>query len=1029
MTRWEQMPLLSIVVPVYGTEQYFERCINSLLEQSYKNLEIIIVNDGSPGNITDLVAPYLVDTRVVFIDNKENRGLLRARVCGAREAHGNYIAFVDSDDYVSSDFYRVLIKNAIENGSDITIGKTVWEEGGERYIYNYHETCFNFEKLNGEDVREAFFMQETQCYSWHTIWNKVYRKSLWDKCMSEYESVDQHIIMTEDIYFSSIMFFNAQSVTRVNSEAYFYCSNENASTNAKDIKLNRFEKNIHDIDYVFGKVNGYLIENKADTRIVEAFKRGKSHYGRMWKNLAETVFSDEDKEKAIQMVANFCDDYGKQKVQHDYFFESIRTPWNGGLEYIKNRIKDAKDYISFDVFDTLISRPFYNPTDMFCLMNEEFSSQIGSFISFEKIRKEGEELARIYFGNTYGYEDITLDEIYDYISRQYQIDENIAIHMKNYERDLELRFCKPRYAGKELFEYAKAIGKKIILVSDMYLDAELIRKILVNNGIYGYQKLYLSCEYRKLKYNGELFKVALADLKIEANQVLHVGDTWRSDIEGSERIGISNVFFPKAREVFENKIQGCATNHCSDIGMLVTGDNHNKKKVLENIGYRSMLALVVNKYFDNPYRTFNPNSDFNVDPFLVGYYPVGMHMLGVSKWLHAIMQDSGYESLIFLARDGFLPMKAYEEYIRQQDFYQNHYEIKYLQASRKAIMPILLREKINFYQIPIEYRAHSPKSLLKVLYFACNECVNDIENVERILTNAELDPDKPFTTVEEFHDFIQVFFKSFYDEAKHKDEIEKVEEYYSQISGKSLAFDMGYSGRIQSAICEAAKKPIDVAFIHEDYQTSVLAKRHYGFKIHKFYDFVPEISGLMREHIFSDVSGSCVGFGKSTDNVEAVFEECNHIYPDQYVIKTIQSGALSFIHDFVSTFDGFMKCMDYSQEDVSMPFEGFLRFPNAQDMHIFSSSFFEDVVFGGRAEINIEAFAMDNLARLGWPRKEVTIQPEIENTRNPDEIRITNLIHGSSQLKRGIIWIILDWAFFSEKLKINIKRLFNRERN
>ena len=64
---------VSIVVPVYGTEQYLERCLNSLLGQSYKNLEIIVVNDGSPGDVEEIMSGYLEDTRVVFVNNKENR--------------------------------------------------------------------------------------------------------------------------------------------------------------------------------------------------------------------------------------------------------------------------------------------------------------------------------------------------------------------------------------------------------------------------------------------------------------------------------------------------------------------------------------------------------------------------------------------------------------------------------------------------------------------------------------------------------------------------------------------------------------------------------------------------------------------------------------------------------------------------------------------------------------------------------------------------------------------------------------------
>ena len=112
-------PLISVVVPVYNTEQYFERCIESILDQSYKNLEVIVVNDGSPGNISELIQKYKKDSRVNFIDNKDNRGLLRARVCGAQKATGEYLAFVDSDDYVSPHFIEELYQLLQDTGCAI----------------------------------------------------------------------------------------------------------------------------------------------------------------------------------------------------------------------------------------------------------------------------------------------------------------------------------------------------------------------------------------------------------------------------------------------------------------------------------------------------------------------------------------------------------------------------------------------------------------------------------------------------------------------------------------------------------------------------------------------------------------------------------------------------------------------------------------------------------------------------------------------------------------------------------------------
>ena len=1015
---------ISVIVPVYGTEQYLDRCLNSLLNQSYPYLEIIVVNDGSPGNVADKMAEYKKDSRVSFVDNKENRGLLRTRVCGAKHATGDYIAFVDSDDYVSFDFYRSLLARAQETDSDITIGKTVWENNGDRYIYNYHEAALSFDTIRGEQIKESFFGQEYQCYSWHTIWNKLYKKELWDKCAAEFGTVEDHVIMTEDIYFSSILFFNAKVISRVNHDAYFYCVNETASTNSKRITIERYLKNVNDIGYVFSKVESYLIQNHAPEEVINGFKSGRMHYARMWRNLATHTFSGEQQSIALENVKQIdpSESDESESIQ-DYFFESVKTPWKGGLEYIKEQLRDSKEeYISFDIFDTLIKRPFYDPQDMFLLLDDLFSKITGNSISFSKIRQEGELLARSYYGNKMAVDDINLDEIYDFIIDHYGISRSDALRMKEKEYENELYFCTARQAGKELLQLAHTLGKHIVLITDMYLRKSVIEKLLKKCGITEYDSIFVSCEERTLKYNGRLFLSALTQLKIESDNLLHIGDSWKSDIEGSNLVGIRNIFFPKATEVFENKISGATTNHCSDIGQSVCGENVNYIKSNENLGIRCMKAMAANYYFDNPYRAFHCDSDFNADPYFIGYYLLGMHMIGLAKWIDVQIQNSRYKHLIFLARDGYLPMRVYSIYGSCKDS-------SYVQASRKAVMPVMIKDTLNLYQLPIEYRAHSPKSLVQVLSFLGE--TNDEFGKE--LESKGIVQNRPFADIEEYHNFIKIYIKHCYDKNKHDRARLLVEKYYKKIPQDSIAFDMGYSGRIQSAICEASGKPIDVLFLHEDYMSSIKTKHFANFEIMDFYQYYPEISGLIREHIFSDSRGSCIGFGEADGDVIPLFEEERHKYPDKAIVRLLQNGAVDFAKQFTEYFNSYSMVNDFSPVVASYPFEGFLRKPSKMDMHIFSESYFEDMVFGANANINIEQFAMNNLALMGWnPKTQREVDDEkrlADDLKKADQenSRILDMINTSSQIKRAFLWLILDWKFFKEKMKINYDRWNNKK--
>ena len=100
-------PKISVIIPVYGVEKYIRQCLDSVINQTYKNLEIIIVNDGTKDNSMKIVEEYLDDERIKVI-NKENGGLSSARNRGMEEATGEYISFVDSDDWLDLKMYEEL---------------------------------------------------------------------------------------------------------------------------------------------------------------------------------------------------------------------------------------------------------------------------------------------------------------------------------------------------------------------------------------------------------------------------------------------------------------------------------------------------------------------------------------------------------------------------------------------------------------------------------------------------------------------------------------------------------------------------------------------------------------------------------------------------------------------------------------------------------------------------------------------------------------------------------------------------------
>lgn len=981
---------LSVVIPVYNTEQYLPRCIDSLINQTYKNIEFIFVNDCSPGNAEEIIKKYQEqDSRIKYVTYDKNRGLFRARMAGAEKAKGEYIAFMDSDDYATLDFYNTLIKCAEEKNAEIAIGKTIFKNVSNiDSVRNLHDECFLFDKIEGENVRKAYFGQKGLCFSWHTVWNKIYKKDLWDKCFPYYKKIDTHLIMTEDIAFSSLLFYNAKSVATVENDGYFYCENEGASTNAAKTTLKRFTKNMSDIKRVFDFVNEYFDEVGADSYIVNSFNETKKYYARMWQELADNTFKGDELKAADEIMRDFIGDF-KEHTNRDYhFFASMSSKWNGGLESIKDTIAKSKcKYVSFDIFDTLIMRYVYNPEDIFLLMNKKFEEVYKSNISFDKLRIGAERVCRMKFGNSHPeYQDVNIDEIYDTLSEYYNIPLDVAKTMEAEEKKLEIKFSRRRKSAFELFDVAKLSGKEVILTSDMYLDEATIRAILDKAGYSGYKKLYISSVLRKTKANGDIFKAVIKDLGAKASDILHIGDTWINDIERPKSLGISTIFFPKAKEVFENKINGINTNLCHNIGETVCGIMCNSSKFKDSLGYRCMLALASGYYFDNPYRSFNEESDFNGSPYFIGYYALGMHMVALSKWI--CDNSTEYDNIYFMARDGYLPMLAY-------NIFRNNENPKgeYIYTSRKMLLPLMIESKEDFFDLPVEYRNHTPATILELLSFCCKDY-----NANTL----DFDVNKTFTDENQFNNFITFFVNNLYDSSKHNEAIERCKKYYAPLAkGNNASFDMGYSGRIQTAVSRACGKGIDALFVHSDSKRYSNMKRKGNYKIKTFYDFYPYMSGLIREHILSDSSSSCIGID---ENINLIFDGIEKLYQDSFVVNQIQQGAIDFVKDFKNIFIEYFDYIDFKPYEASMVFEGYLRCGKDFDRQIFKASYFEDLVYGSKDNINIYEFIKNYLVTL----------PVSEGAKNAVTKRdmLETVVSGHNRLVRAFAYIIFDPELF-----------------
>ena len=954
-----------MIVPVYNTEPYLERCLDSLLRQSLlSRMEIIVVNDGSEGDplpiVRRAVRKHTGGGRIRYCEHPVNRGLLQARITGVKAARGDYIGFVDSDDHVSSDYFGSLYHQACRTGADIVIGRTVIEDGDSRYIYTLHDSYTRIPFLRGREVRDFFFGQAFACYSCHTVWNKLYRRSLWQGILEDAEKAEGPLTMTEDIAFSTMLFYSAQSAASVPDDAYFYCRSRGAATDNGRISGKAFRTKVNDIRRAFDLAEAFLRKRGADTACLGAVQAGRDRYARLWRSLARSAFLGRHLEEAEVFLRDLSGTR-EQSRPEDHFPESITCPWRGGLEYIKDQILDSScSWISFDCFDTLVRRPFREPSDLFRLLDPYYRKLTGCPLEFSALRAQAERLARNMRGKRCpGQEDIRLEEIYDFLSRRYAVPADTAARLMEEEIRLEQRYVRARESGCQLFELAAAAGKQIVLITDMYLSPDTIGRILTSCGYTGYRGLYVSGQYRKRKDTGSLFRLVLEDLGAGPDDLLHIGDSWKADIEGAGRAGIRSVFLPAARESFAGRIRDYGTGRCASIWKVCAGSLIDRRKTEGNLAFRCMQAMAAERYFDNPYRAFDPASDFNADPGLIGHYLLGMHMAGLTAWIRETCRDRRYGKLWFLSRDGWLPFRIMtEEADRKEETDRIEeagsgreipFETGYLYCSRRAMLPFLLRDRTALFRPPSVPEHHSPASILDLYAF----CTREDFDRQAFLRRLGRSPGGRFADREDFERFVGDFLEEAYDGGRHEEARDRIRQYFSRIGPGQAAFDMGYSGRIQEAVCAAAGCRVDALYVHEDPARAGLYKQAGGFQSLCLYPFSPSVTGMLREYLFSGPEGSCTGY----DSRGPVLEERQPDSADILVRGVIQREAIRFVREYRTLFGDYEDLMQCSGLVCSLPFEGWLRHMTDADRRLFAVSEFEDMVYGGCGRINMEVLS------------------------------------------------------------------------
>ncbi|MGC3978509.1 MAG: glycosyltransferase [Paludibacteraceae bacterium] len=293
----------SIIVPVYNIEKYIEKCLDSIVNQSYINIEIILVNDGSKDGSPTILKKYAEkDQRIVLVD-KENGGLSSARNAGIDVSTGDYISFIDGDDWVSTELYKTVAEQIDQHGEVDLLTYSFYNYYGsteDMVVFSYKST----DCLNGKE-----FYEKSNYYV--NAWSKIYKaKTLKAKDFRFIKG-----IVHEDIPFTILYTIGSESVVNINTPFYYY------RRNRADSILNTLnEKSLRDKAFIVA----YLIDKSREMNYTYTYFNDKIFL--YWLSLSKAV-----KYPVASLITFYADAHILQKIATIVTHSSYRHSVSGFL--------------------------------------------------------------------------------------------------------------------------------------------------------------------------------------------------------------------------------------------------------------------------------------------------------------------------------------------------------------------------------------------------------------------------------------------------------------------------------------------------------------------------------------------------------------------------------------------------------------------------------------------------------------------------------------------------------------------------
>lgn len=530
-------PFVSVIIPVYNVAPYLRQCLDSVINQTLEDIEIICIDDGSSDGSLHILNEYAANDNRIIVLKQENLGAGAARNKGLKIAKGRYLSFLDADDFFELNMLRDAYIISQENNLDIILFDAIFFDNQTGEVENSEWFLKRYmipigKTFNSHDVAKYIFN-----FNHNVAWNKLFSREF----IIQNALLFQEVYHTNDTYFVTLALAKAKRLYCLDKKLIHYRRNVKTSLSATNARQN----DPLGIYKVLSAIQSSLKQNNLYDEFRQSFV--SFALGHLLFNLKSTKgLSNIRLSYAINK--KWLDEFDILNNDSSYFH--AQWQYDELNKFLSSPPAD-RYFFSFDIFDTLITRITAVPQGPFAIMqnklihDEKYKNFPYSLrYNFYNLRMQSE---RFLYQKvcTNKMQDITFSEIYSYIA----FNQGLSDIEKNLLMDLEIsterQTLVPVSENIQLVEQLISEGHQVILISDMYHDEELIREILCKfSQIFQSIPLYVSSKYKKKKHHGELFRFVGQQEGISYKQWIHIGDNVHSDGDTPKKLGINTQLFP-----------------------------------------------------------------------------------------------------------------------------------------------------------------------------------------------------------------------------------------------------------------------------------------------------------------------------------------------------------------------------------------------------------------------------------------------------------------------------------------------------